>query len=274
MTPSNKKGKDNLLNSDELTWNLNGNVIVGKDARAVLEDLATTMADAAARAVEERGVFHVALSGGSTPEPFYMLMATHPDQRLFPWQQTHIWIVDERCVTEDDEKSNFKMIRESLSEHVPIRRRQVHPMPVMESDPASLYIEDMRGVFDNGDAIPRLDFVLLGMGDDAHTASLFPNSDALNVNDSWIAVNDGPNVTPPKRVTMTYPLLNAARELAVLAVGEKKKATIQKIDAAMRDNTATIQVLPITGINPTDGELTWFLDAAAAGEIDDGISIE
>lgn len=281
MTPLIKMGKDNLLNSDELTWNLNGNVIVGKDARMVLEDLATTMADAAARAVEERGVFHVALSGGSTPEPFYMLMATHPDQRLFPWHQTHIWIVDERCVPEDDERSNIKMIRESLSEHVPIRRRQVHAMPVMEADPAAIYIDELNHVFindgensRNDNDVPRLDFVLLGMGDDAHTASLFPNSDALDVNDAWIAVNDGPHVTPPKRVTMTYPLLNAARELAVLAVGEKKKATIQKIDTAMGNGTATTQELPITGIAPTDGELTWFLDAAAAGQIDEGIPLE
>lgn len=257
----------------EATWNLNGNIIVGKDARFVIESLSIALGNAAALAVEERGVFHLALSGGSTPEPFYMLMATHPDQRLFPWQQTHIWIVDERCVPENDERSNIKMIRESLTEHVPIRKRQVHAMPVMESDPAEIYIDELNHVFVNDgmnsrddNDVPRLDFVLLGMGDDAHTASLFPHSDALAVKDEWIAVNDGPAVTPPKRLTMTYPLLNAARELAVLAVGEKKRATLQTINAAMRDGTADVRDLPITGINPADGELTWFLDVAAAGD--------
>lgn len=258
----------------ETNWNLTGNVIVGKDTRFVLESLSIALGEAAAQAVEERGVFHLALSGGSTPEPFYMLMATHPDQRLFPWQQTHIWIVDERCVPESDERSNIKMIRESLTEHVPIRKRQVHAMPVMETDAAAIYIDELNHVFrsdghnsrDDHD-VPRLDFVLLGMGDDAHTASLFPNSDALAVNDKWIAVNDGPAVTPPKRLTMTYPLLNAARELAVLAVGEKKRATLQAIDTAMREGTANVNNLPITGINPNDGELTWFLDATAAGEM-------
>ena len=114
---------------------------------------------------------------------------------------------------------------------------------------------------------PSLDFVLLGMGDDAHTASLFPGSPAIDERTRWVAVNDGPEVTPPDRVTMTFPLLNAARRLAVLVVGEKKAATIARIEAAWRDGSADVNELPITGVRPTAGQeaLTWYLDAAACG---------
>ena len=109
-----------------------------------------------------------------------------------------------------------------------------------------------------------MDFVLLGMGGDCHTASLFPNSDAIGVSDRWIVVNDGPNVTPPPRVTMTYPLLNAARRLAVLCVGSKKTKALRRVAEQMKAGPDPINV-PITGIQPTDGELTWYLDAEAAG---------
>lgn len=247
-------------------------------ADVLFDDLAISLASSAAEAVKERGVFHVALSGGSTPEPFYMHLCIDPRYRSISWEKTHFWIVDERRVPENHEKSNIKMIRESLTDHLPIKKRQVHPMPVLQADPATAYIEEMERVFESlaaskagatletGETIPRLDWVLLGMGDDAHTASLFPQSPALKERTRWIANNDGPHVTPPDRVTMTYPLLNATRELAVLCIGAKKLPTLKRVSEQLRKHGVDTEHFPITGIKPTDGRLTWYLDAAAAGE--------
>ncbi len=251
---------------------LHGSVKVAT-REALFDRLAETLLRHALRAVEQRGVFHLALSGGSTPEPFYVQLVTDPDLRHFPWHQTHLWVVDERRVPEDDERSNFRMIREALADHVPMRSRQKHPMPVLADDPAAAYEAELREVFEHAggddgrllEGVPRMDFVLLGMGDDAHTASLFPGSPALAVDDRWIAVNEGEAVTPPPRVTMTFPMLNAARALAVLAMGRKKAATLARVEEQLRTGPDHTN-LPITGVQPIDGTLTWYLDPDAAGE--------
>jgi 6-phosphogluconolactonase len=255
---------------------LTGSVHIGKDTDLLYDDLALAMFGVAQAAVKQRGVFHVALSGGSTPEPFYIRLVTDPRFRGLPWQDTHIWVVDERRVPETDDKSNTKMLRETLIDHVPIRKRQVHPMPVMESDPAGLYEKELARVFDvkaeapHGHAgllrgAPALDFVLLGMGDDTHTASLFPGSPALSEQRRWVAANDGPKVTPPPRVTLTFPILNAARHVAVLVTGAKKQMALRLVEKQASLGEPDVQRFPITGVNPTNGELTWYLDPAAAG---------
>lgn len=247
---------------------LPGFVHVAPDTEQLFDDLGSALLGNAQRAVRERGVFHMALSGGGTPEPFYIRMVTDPKFRAFPWEQTHVWIVDERCVPEDHEKSNIKMIREALTDHVPIKRSAVHPMPVLADDPAKAYEDEMFGAFPDLSRIefPRMDFILLGMGGDAHTASLFPASPALGVTDRWISTNDGDRVVPPPRVTMTYPLINHGREVVVLLVGAGKHATLKQIEAQIASGGPDIQELPITGIDPSPagGELTWYLDKAAA----------
>ncbi|MEX0655118.1 MAG: 6-phosphogluconolactonase [Phycisphaeraceae bacterium] len=244
---------------------LTGPVHVTDDVEQLYDDLGAALLGAAQRAVDERGVFHLALSGGSTPEKFYMQLVMEPVYRALPWDKTHIWIVDERRVPFDDDKSNWKMIQESLIDHVPMRPRQKHPMPVMKDDPATLYEHELCDVFNCRPENPRLDFVLLGMGDDCHTASLFPHSHALRVNDSLVAVNEGKHVTPPPRVTMTYALLNAARELAVMVTGEKKAPAIKRIAEACAAGGGDVREMPIVGIAPIDGEMTWYLDKPAAG---------
>ena len=244
---------------------LTGSTRIFDTADTVYDALASDLMDTALRAVGKHGSFHLALSGGSTPEPFYMRLMIDPRYRAIPWDQTHIWIVDERRVPEDDDRSNVRMIRETLSDHAPMRSRQVHAMPVMDDDAAAKYDAELRKHLPEG----RLDFVLLGMGDDAHTASLFPHSPALDVTDAWVAANDGQHVTPPPRLTMTYPLLNAAHDVAVLLIGHKKAATLKTIAAALASDTADIASLPITGVSPAAGRMQWFLDAPAAGESDD-----
>jgi 6-phosphogluconolactonase len=187
-----------------------------------------------------------------------------------------LWVVDERRVDDDDDRCNYKMIRETLADHVPLRWRQRHPMPVLADDPAGLYEAELRRCVDPNAAIPRLDFVVLGMGDDAHTASLFPHSSAVRERERLIAVNAGPHVAPPPRVTMTFPLLNAARQIAVLVTGARKHAALQRVEAHWRTRGADPIAMPITGIdpkvaNPSDraaGTLIWYLDGPAAGDDD------
>ena len=240
------------------------------------DDLAGVLMAAAINAVADRGVFHLALSGGSTPEPFYMNLVVDPRFRGIPWQLTHAWIVDERRVDEEDPRCNFRMIRQSLLDHVPMKSRQMHPMPVLLEDPATAYEEELRRVFFPSEAglspvagaydkLPRLDFVLLGMGDDGHTASLFPESPALTEQRRWIAVNEGPKVTPPARVTMTYPLINAARQVVVLCTGGRKLSMLSRVSQCLKVYGPDPQRLPITGVKPMDGEMAWYLDGAAAG---------
>jgi len=247
---------------------LTGHVHIAPDAEQLFDDLGSALLGNAQRAVQERGVFHMALSGGGTPEPFYVRLVTDPKFRAFPWEQTHIWIVDERRVPEDHEKSNIKMIREAMTDHVPIKRSAVHPMPVLADDPAAEYEQALSAAFPGVSlpAVPNIDFILLGMGGDAHTASLFPDSPALSITDRWIATNDGERVVPPPRVTMTYPLINHGREVVVLLVGSGKHETLKKIEAQLATGKPNVQELPITGIDPSPagGELTWYLDNAAA----------
>jgi 6-phosphogluconolactonase len=257
------------------TLQLWGRVHVAKDRDTLFDDLARAMWSAAGAAIDARGVFHLALSGGWTPEPFYMHLVIDPRFRLFPWDKSHVWMVDERRVPLTDDKSNFRMIKETLTDHVPMRSRQVHPVPVETDDPGQAYESELNRVYGEAlpsaassmraGATPRLDFVLLGMGDDGHTASLFPGSPALRERSRWVIVNDGPAVTPPPRITMTYPLLNAARDVAVLVTGAKKTATLRRVDEQFRTGGPDRATLPITGIEPADGKLSWYLDPDAAG---------
>ena len=245
-----------------------GHVHTAPDAEQLFDDLGSALMGAAQKAVQERGVFHMALSGGGTPEPFYVRLVTDPKFRSFPWEQTHVWIVDERCVPEDHDKANIRMMREAMLSHVPIKRSAVHPMPVLADDPAKVYEEELAAAFPDVSLpdFPRIDFILLGMGGDAHTASLFPESPALGIADRWIATNDGERVVPPPRVTMTYPLINHGREVVVLLVGSGKYETLKKIEAQLASGGPDIQELPITGVDPSahGGELTWYLDLGAA----------
>lgn len=244
--------------------NLPGEVHVAPDADTLYDDLALVFTCLGQEADEARGEFHIALSGGTTPWPFYQRLLIDTRFRAVPWLRTHIWIVDERRVSDDDDLSNFKSMRGSLLDGIPTPPSQIHPMMVMRDNPAELYEAEMRAAFAMPDGLPKMDFVLLGMGGDCHTASLFPNSDAIAVDDRLIVVNDGPNVTPPARVTMTYPLLNAARQLAVLCVGAKKTDALTRVSDQMKSGPDPVNV-PITGIQPTDGGLTWYLDRDAAG---------
>lgn len=249
---------------------LHADVRVVEDADELYDEVGRHLLRNAVESVKQRGVWHVALSGGRTPEPFYFRLMTDPPYRLLPWKLTHIWLVDERCVPEDDEQSNFRLVCEMVADHIPTPRRNVHAVPTRGVDPARMYESDLRRTFGAADERVepvRLDFVLLGMGADGHTASLFPGSAALTERRRWVVANAGPTVTPPPRVTMTYPLLNAARDLAVLVTGADKAPAIARVERQLATAGRDPHCLPISGIDPSPlgGGLTWFLDGAAAG---------
>lgn len=257
-----------LVGEELLAAGLSGGLVVRQHAAALFGPLENRVALTAEQAIAERGSFHVALSGGGTPKPFYERWS---ESRHFPWDATHVWLVDERQVPHDDEQSNWRMIRTALCDRVSIDAQHLHPMPVEGDDLGSRYAAEIAKVFDHHagsePATPRFDFVLLGMGGDAHTASLFPGSSALDERQAWVAVNDGPGVVPPARVTLTFPILNAAREIAVLATGESKAATLREIASRRLKGDVDVRSFPICGIDPSShgGSMTWYLDDAATG---------
>ena len=241
--------------------NLPGHVVLSGDGDAALDALGLDMLLQAKECVHEFGDFHLALSGGNTPMPLYRRLMYDPSFRDFPWSHTHLWIVDERCVPFDHEKSNFRQIHELIVEHSDIPPANVHAIYAYEPDADARYETDLRETLARrANGQHRLDFVLLGMGDEGHTASLFPHSEAQLVTDRWASFNRGPTVVPPDRVTMTYPLLNGARFVAALVLGKNKAQMLHRI-ATGTDPSSEI---PIKGIVPVDGKLRWYLDPLSA----------
>jgi 6-phosphogluconolactonase len=242
---------------------LPGTVVVRESADEVIDAIAADLFMQARNCVRTFGDFHLALSGGSTPEPLYRRLMYDPGFRELPWKRTHLWLVDERRVPPDDDRSNFKMIRETIVMHSDIPREQVHPINTGAAAPAVEYEAALReSLAWREKGHDRLDFVVLGMGEDGHTASLFPHSPALGVEDRLVTMNSGPRVTPPERITMTYNLINASRFIAILITGEKKRPALERV--LSRDGgRAGREELPILGVAPLAGELRWYLDKPA-----------
>ncbi|MBL8745641.1 MAG: 6-phosphogluconolactonase [Phycisphaerae bacterium] len=243
---------------------LTGAVVLRKDAYDLYAALGSELLLHAFNCVRAFGDFHVALSGGSTPLPFYRRLMSDPMFRELPWKRTHLWLVDERRVPMDDERCNWTQIAGYMLDHSDIPASQVHPMDQMSADAAEKYEAELREVLgwrERGQ--DRLDFVLLGMGSDGHTASLFPHSPALAERSRLVTINAGPRVTPPDRLTMTYPLLNSARLTTVLVTGKSKQAALAHV-AARRDAPGAEIDLPILGVKPLgDGIVRWYLDHEA-----------
>jgi 6-phosphogluconolactonase len=236
---------------------LRGRLVIEASPEAVAKRLANDLALLLCQRICEAGTTHLALSGGSSPERLYHLLATEARYTARDWALTHLWLVDERCVPDDDPRLNFAMIRSALLDNVPIPPARVHAMPVGLAHGDRRYEDDLRRDLAGG----RLDAAVLGMGPDGHTASLFPYSPALDERQRWVVFNDGEHVFAPRpRMTMTYPLLRATRFLAVLVTGASKHAALLAAARAPDD----LHVHPIVGIKPAkDGELVWYLDRAA-----------
>jgi 6-phosphogluconolactonase len=207
---------------------------------------------------------HLALSGGSAATLLGAALAAASALSDSEWSRIHVWMVDERCVANDDPRLNFNLVRGALLANIPLPPNHLHPMPVLEAGGAYRYEVELRAALaERRDlAERRLDAVVLGMGADGHTASLFPGSPALAEQERMIVLNDGDRVTSPRpRMTMTYPLLNRAHLIALLVTGESKKAALERAAAAPSD----IAGCPVVGVIPVIGSrLLWFLDREAA----------
>ncbi|MBV9852663.1 MAG: 6-phosphogluconolactonase [Armatimonadetes bacterium] len=246
------------------------NIQIYKDADDLAAHAADMMIGAAREAIGARGRFTVALAGGSTPKATYAALARPERAGQMDWDKTFVFFGDERFARPDDENSNYGMARKSLLDHVPIPHGNVFPMPT-ESDAnedasAGQYVQTLAGFFGvppHG-LPPRLDLILLGLGDDGHTASLFPGAPTLAITDAWIAASPPGTLPPPvDRLTFTFPLINASRHVAFLVAGDAKAAIVREVLEGRRGREAH----PAEGVQPADGTLTWLLDEAAASRM-------
>lgn len=232
--------------------------------RAELERTAAAMVVAASLiSIAERGAFNVALAGGSTPGPVYELLATSDE---IDWKRWRIFWSDERCVPAEHPDSNFRMVREKLLDRLPqppeLVARLAGELPPREA--AEEYEELIRKTLPaDGAGIPRFDMILLGMGDDGHTASLFPGSKALEITDRLVA-EDYVDKFEAFRLTFTYVLLNAGRHVLALAAGSSKAPTLRKA----LSGPYLPHVYPVQGVCPGAGQLRWLVDADAAALLD------
>jgi 6-phosphogluconolactonase len=213
-------------------------------------------------AIAERGRFTIALSGGSTPKPLYEAIASSK----LPWDKIHVFWGDERYVPPDHPDSNELMARRAWLSHVDIPADNIHPMPTLDGDPAvsaAKYEKHLQEFFHTTPGeFPSLDVVLLGMGDDAHTASLFPHTEALKVRDRLITVG---NKDGNPRITFTYPFINSAGCVMFVVAGATKRPALAQVFAPTADDFT----YPSRFIQPK-GELWWLLDAAAGSELKEG----
>jgi len=230
----------------------------------LIEETAHLFMQIARASVQERGRFVVALSGGTTPRGLFQHLAEEPYLSLVPWNKTYIFWVDERHVPFTDPTSNYRMTKEALLSKVTIPAEQIFPatngsLPVEKA--ASTYEIKLRNFF-NDEVIPRFDLALMGMGDDGHTASLFPGTAQVNEQDKWVV---GYFVDPEKkdRVSLTFSVLNHSRWLVVLVEGLKKADRIQEV----LEGPSEPPRYPIQYLKPVSGRLIFAMDEAAASEL-------
>ena len=205
-------------------------------------------------AVGRMGRCSLVLSGGRTPVTFHRLLAsTFLDQ--LPWGQIHVFWGDERYVPHDHPHSNYRMAKDTLLDHVPCPAANIHPMPT-HFDDAGAAARDYEATLERywAGQEPRLDLVLLGMGADGHTASLFPGAPALHEQERWVVAAKVP-AEPPLRLTLTLPALARSAHAHFLVAGLDKAAALSHV----LSDTADTNRYPAAGVRPSDGEVTWWL---------------
>lgn len=218
------------------------------------------LAWASATVAKDGERFSVCLSGGSTPKRLYELLAAAPRRDAFPWARTHWFWGDERFVPPDDKLSNYRMVREAMLDRVPVPEANIHPIPTLGVTPeesAAAYERELR-IFHGEEALdpvrPLFNVVLLGLGTNGHTASLFPGMPVLHERRRWTGTMTDPEAGT--RITLTYPALESARETVFLVAGADKTPMLKRLLAGDRS-------LPAAQVQP-HGELHFFVDRAAA----------
>jgi 6-phosphogluconolactonase len=228
------------------------------DASSVALLAAERIVAAAEAAIEIRESFSIVLSGGSTPKALYALLATEEVRSSIEWTKVHVFFGDERCVPPDHADSNYRMAREALLAKVPVPGDNIYRIRG-EADPAEA-AQDYDDTLSDYFADRGPDVALLGMGDDGHTASLFPHTDALKESKRRCVANFVPRLNR-WRLTLTAPFLNRSEQVLVLATGAAKAGRV----AEVLEGPRVPDELPIQLIQPRSGRLTWIMDAPAAG---------
>lgn len=236
---------------------------------ATPDDLARAAAETFQRltieAVEERGHATVALSGGSTPRQMGQLLAQPPFREQVPWAALDIFWGDERWVPETHPDSNAGAARAAFLDQVPIPPERIHPFPTVDLEPvaaAAAYEQLLRAVPSGATDLPRFDLIFLGMGDDGHTASLFPGTAALEEHSALAVAHHVPKLNST-RLTLTVPVLNAGGHVIFLVAGDSKAETL----AMVLDGPERPTDLPAQLVKPDSGRLVWLVDRAAAARL-------
>jgi 6-phosphogluconolactonase len=242
---------------------------VFKDEDTLAAAFADRFARLARKAVESRGRFLAALSGGQTPLRSYRLLGVEPHKSGIPWSEVHLLWGDERFVPGDHPENNYGQAAAAFLNRVAIPQENVHPIPTDNPSSAAAaraYARLLASMAESGQSGPLFDLVLLGLGRDGHTASLFPGQSGL-----WsqpvIAVRGNYAGRPDERITLTPEILNRARETIFLVSGEDKAEAV----AIARRGDALPQEFPVSAIRPSAGRLVWMLDEAAARFIDSNV---
>jgi len=227
---------------------------------ALSREAAELVVTLSSRSVQEKGSFSVALSGGSTPRTLYQILASSDFRERVPWFSVHLFWGDERCVPPEHPDSNYRMVREFLLSKVPIPAENIHRMagetkPKQGSD---LYEKELRKFFLGSD-FPAFDLILLGLGEDGHTASLFPFSSALKESSRLVVPVSVQNILH-QRLTLTLPVMNHAADILFLVAGREKA----RILAQVLDERTEPDRIPASAVRPRSGRLFWFVDEAAA----------
>ena len=245
-------------------------ILTFKTATELYNAVAVRMRDLASKAVAQRGRFLLVLAGGETPKPLYEKLAQDPAVADFPWRETHVFWGDERAVPPDDAQSNFRTASEYLLSAVPLPEVNIHRIrgELAAATAARLYARDLQLMADPGLAWPRFDLVLLGLGSDGHTASLFPGSTHPSRSaQATLAVTGSYGQRPTSRVTLTPPVFNSARDIFFLVIGERKADVVASV---LQGKKSAVR-FPARRIKPTDGSITWYLDRAAAARLNERI---
>ena len=242
---------------------MNTHIHILEDPTTLAQAVAQRWCDLARAAQAERGVFTVALAGGSTPRLLYETLAAPPWRERMDWSRCEIFFGDERSVPPDHPDSNYRMARESLLDHVPIPPERIHRMhgerrPLEQA--AEDYAACLAALPRDGEGLPCLDLVLLGLGPDGHIASLFPDTAILEEDQRWVAPVYVDKLAT-WRLSLTYPVLDHARQVVLLVAGEGKR---QIVRAVLGGDGA--DSYPVQRLRPR-GELHWYLDAAAAADL-------
>jgi len=235
-----------------------------------LDELAASgsalIAGFARETMQNRDRFTVALAGGATPQKTYSALAECGEAAGIDWSRTYFFFGDERFVPLDDPRSNFAMVERTLLRRRPIARSHALAIPTDRpnaAEAAAAYASQLAEFFASPSSgpPPRLDLAILGLGTDGHTASLFPAAPALREQQAWVTWSAPGTLPPPvERITMTYPILNAARQVLFLVAGDEKAIALR--DAFQGD--VPVERCPAAGIRPMEGSVTWLADEPAA----------